>query len=90
MNVPYTPLTEAQLREIKKGDTIERMIAFTIPVYIIVQEVTDTTIDCGWIFDRRTGVEIDEDISAPVSYIRRVLTEEQKELVKKGEKLPYP
>jgi hypothetical protein len=87
MSITYKPLTKEQLHQIKKGDVIERMLAFSIPVYLIVQDVTDKIIDCGWTFDRDTGLEIDEDISTTASYIRRVLTEEQKKQVKETGKL---
>lgn len=86
----YTPMTRETLFAIKKGDVLERMLAFEIPLYLIVQKVTDDVIDCGWIFNRKTGIEIDEEIPSPVSYIRRVLTEEQKETIKEGGKLEEP
>jgi hypothetical protein len=71
--IEYTPLTKEELHDIKVGDTIERMLGFTIPLLLVVQSVSDTIIDCGWIFDRNTGLEIDEDISVTVSYIRKVI-----------------
>jgi hypothetical protein len=80
--IKYTPLTKKELNDIKPGDVIERMLGFRIPVYLVVQSVSETIIDCGWIFDRNTGLEIDEDISITVSYIRKVLSEEEKKLVK--------
>ncbi len=83
----YTPLTKEELHNIKPGDVIERMLAFCIPDYLVVQSVSETIIDCGWTFDRNTGLEIDEDISVTVSYIRKVLTEEEKILVKNGKKI---
>lgn len=83
----YAPLSIEMLREIKSGDVIERMLGFSIPCYLVVQEVTETTIDCGWTFDRNTGLEIDADVSTPASYIKRVLTEEQKQIIKNGGKL---
>ena len=83
----YTPLTKEELHNIKPGDVIERMLGFSIPVYLIVQSVSETIIDCGWTFDRNTGLEIDEDIPTTVSYIRKVLTEEEKILVKDGKKI---
>lgn len=84
----HTPLTKEEYQAIKPGDVIERMLAFSIPLYLIVQRVEDNIIDAGWIFDRNTGLEIDEDISCNVSYIRRVLTEEQKELLKTQKEIP--
>lgn len=85
----YTPLPKEEYLKIKAGDVIERMLAFCIPDYLIVQKVDDNIIDAGWVFDRNTGLEIDEDISSTVSYIRRVLTEEQKVIIKEGKELPF-
>ena len=90
MKQEYTPLTKEQYQAIKPGDVIERMLAFCIPMYLNVQKVEDNIIDAGWTFDRNTGLEIDEDIPLTVSYIRRVLTEEQKELLKTQKELSYP
>jgi hypothetical protein len=87
MKTEYTPMSAKALKEIKPGDVIERMLGFEIPVYLVVQEVTENTIEAGWSFDRKTGIEIDKDIPTPVSYIRKVLTEEQKTIVKNGGKL---
>ena len=78
----YFPMDKESLRAIKAGDVIERMLGFAIPVYLIVQSVTEDFIDAGWIFDRNTGLEIDEDISVKVSYIKRVLNEEEKAALK--------
>lgn len=95
----YTPMKKEDLLAIKKGDVIERMLAFCIPTYLVVGEVTEDRIKCNWEFDRETGLEIDEDIqdmSIPlkdriqISYIRRVLNEDQKEMLKNGVKqIPY-
>ena len=90
MKQEYTPLTKEQYQAIKPGDVIERMLAFCIPMYSNVQKVEDNIIDAGWTFDRNTGLEIDGDIPQTVSYIRRVLTEEQKELLKTQKELSYP
>jgi len=78
----YKPLSKEVLLSIKKGDVIERMLGFSIPIYLKVQEVTNDIIDCGWTFDRHTGLEIDEYISVTVSYISKVLNEEEKATVK--------
>lgn len=87
MEQNYTPLTKEEYNSIKAGDVIERMLAFAVPVYLVVQKVEGNIIDCGWEFDRNTGLEIDEDIPTTVSYISKILTEEQKEIVKNGGKL---
>ena len=61
------------LRTIKEGDIVERMLGFVIPLKLVVTKVTDETIEAGlWVFDRNTGLEIDEDIPTPVSYIKSV------------------
>jgi len=69
----YNPLSKIEYQSIKAGDTIERMLTFSIPMNLIVQSVSETTIDAGWVFDRTTGIEIDEDISVPVSYISKII-----------------
>jgi len=83
----YNPLKKEVLHSIKEGDVIERMLAFLIPCYLIVQKVEGDIIDCGWTFDRNTGLEVDEDLSTPASYISKILNEEEKEKVKKDGKL---
>lgn len=52
------------LRDLLPGMTATRMLSGTIPVKIIVSEVTDTEILTvgGWKFCRSTGAEIDEDL----------------------------
>lgn len=77
MKQQHNPLTRGQYQAIKVGDVIERMLAFCIPMNLVVQSVTSDVIDAGWIFDRNTGLEIDEDIPATVSYISRVFTKEE-------------
>jgi len=76
MKQSYTPLTKEEYHSIKKGDVIERMLAFAIPMELVVQSVTDDVIDCGWTFDRNTGLEIDDDIPVKVSYISRIIKQE--------------
>lgn len=44
---------------IKPGDMVTRILG-GIPMQIRVQSVTETVIDCGWEFDRKTGCEIDD------------------------------
>ena len=87
MKYKYFPLSKEQYRAIKVGDVIERMLCFAIPVYLNVIAVTDTIIDCGWTFDRDTGLEIDKDITTTASYISKVLTEEEKKIVSSGGKI---
>jgi hypothetical protein len=90
MKQTYTPMKKEDIQAIKAGDVIERMLGFAIPCYLVVEEVTDTLIKACWEFDRNTGLEVDEDIPATVSYIRRVLNEDQKAIVKEGKNLPEP
>ena len=56
--------------DIRVGEFVTRMLGFTIPMSVRVTKITDTLIICGgdetdhtgyW-FDRRTGVEVDEEI----------------------------
>ena len=79
MKQSFNPLTKEQYYSIKEGDVIERVLAFCLPMFLNVQSVSDDIINCGWTFDRNTGIEIDEDISTPVSYISRILTQEEVE-----------
>jgi hypothetical protein len=53
--------------ELKVGDTITRWLAGTIPMELRVTEITDTEILCGprgvgYMFDKATGAEIDEEL----------------------------
>lgn len=72
MKQEHNPLTKEEYNSIKPGDGIERMLAFCIPMKLVVQSVSDTIIDAGWTFDRNTGLEIDEDIPTTVSYISKI------------------
>ena len=83
----YNPLTKEQYMAIKPGDVIERMLGFSIPIYLNVQSVNEKIIDAGWTFSRETGLEVDEDIPTTVSYISKVLNEEEKLQVKENGKL---
>jgi hypothetical protein len=57
--------------DVKKDDTVLRMLAGTIPMKLSVTDVTEDRIICGggWEFDRQTGYEIDDDIPVLVSYL---------------------
>jgi len=53
--------------ELKVGDTVTRMLAGTIPMELRVTEITETEILCGprgvgYMFDKATGAEIDEEL----------------------------
>lgn len=47
---------------IKAGDKVTRVLAGSISMELTVKSVSETVIDCGWTFDRKTGAEIDEDL----------------------------
>jgi hypothetical protein len=52
---------------LKVGDMVTRMLAGTIPMELRVTEITDTEILCGprnvgYMFDKATGYEIDEEL----------------------------
>lgn len=47
---------------VKAGDIVVRLLAGSIPMELRVQSVTDSIIDCGWTFDKKTGAEIDDDL----------------------------
>lgn len=46
---------------VKPGDKIVRMLG-SVKMELIVQNVTNTIIDTGWTFDRKTGAEVDDDL----------------------------
>lgn len=83
----YKPLSKEQLLSIKPGDVIERMLGFSVPMYLKVQKVEDGIIDAGWTFSQETGLEVDDMIHYNVSYIKTILTEEQKLIVKEKGRL---
>jgi hypothetical protein len=52
---------------LKVGDMVTRWLAGTIPMELRITEITDTEILCGprdvgWMFDKATGAEIDEEL----------------------------
>jgi hypothetical protein len=51
------------LRGVKVGDAVRRMLAGSLPMDLKVTAVDDDFIHCGpWKFDRTTGAEVDEDL----------------------------
>lgn len=51
------------LTQLRVGDTVERWLAGEVPMLLKVTAIGDGMIYCGaWIFDRKTGGEIDEDL----------------------------
>jgi hypothetical protein len=56
-------ITEEQLKQLKVGDVIERLLCGEISTQLYVTEINDGTIHCGpWTFLQSTGNEIDEDL----------------------------
>lgn len=56
--------------ELKIGDKVTRMLGGIFPMILGVTNITDERIVCGmWEFDKTTGIEIDDEISVPVSYL---------------------
>ena len=59
-------------KHIKEGDVVVRLLAGVIPHKLKVTKVTYDLIYCGsWTFDRISGIEVDECIPVPVSYLKR-------------------
>lgn len=57
------------METVKVGDTVIRDMCGII-TQLKITKITELKIICGpWEFDRKTGAEIDEDISGTVSYI---------------------
>jgi hypothetical protein len=51
------------LKDVKVGDTVKRSLAGVATMNLEVTVVGPEIIACGdWIFDRRTGMEIDEEL----------------------------
>jgi hypothetical protein len=74
----YKPLSQQEYASIKPGDVIIRMLAFILPMELTVTAVDEKVITAGaWRFDVQTGIEIDEDIPTPVSYISGILELEE-------------
>lgn len=55
---------KALFDDLQPGDIVTRLLAGTIPMSLIVTEVTPTLISVGggWTFDPVTGAEIDDDL----------------------------
>jgi len=52
-----------KLAQLKVGDTVTRLLAGSLPVELIVSEITEDKICCGpWEFHPQTGGEIDEEL----------------------------
>jgi hypothetical protein len=67
-------ITKEELKKVKVGDGVERMLAGIIPMGLRVTEVTDDLIICGaYTFSRENGNEIDEDIRTLVSSLSRII-----------------
>ena len=55
---------------VQAGFRVHRLMAGSIPMTLTVTEVTEQLIVCGggWTFDRRTGIEVDEDLGWGLDY----------------------
>ena len=55
---------------VQAGFRVHRLMAGSIPMTLTVTEVTERLIVCGggWTFDRRTGIEIDEELGWGLDY----------------------
>lgn len=59
---------EKQLPDVAVGDIAHRLICGALNQDLNISEVTEDRIICGpWTFDRRTGKEIDDDLSSSPS-----------------------
>jgi hypothetical protein len=57
------PINFEKLLTIKPGDVVTRLLGGQVPMNVNVTAVTDDKIICGtWVFDRETGMEIDEQL----------------------------
>jgi hypothetical protein len=56
--------------KLEVGQQVTRMLGGMIPMQLKVTDITDDKIICGaWQFCINSGVEIDEDMDSPASYI---------------------
>jgi len=55
---------------VQAGFRVHRLMAGSIPMTLTVTKVTEQLIVCGggWTFDRRTGIEVDEELGWGVDY----------------------
>jgi hypothetical protein len=68
-SIVFTIIKHPNLENVEVGDEVTRDM-HGITMNLKVTKVTDTKIYCGpWEFNKKTGAEIDEDISGIVSYI---------------------
>lgn len=53
---------------VREGDLVTRLVAGRLPVRLRITKIDQTLIYCGgtdesaWMFDRRTGAEVDHDL----------------------------
>ena len=63
---------------LKVGDEVIRWLAGTVEMKLRVTALTDDIVTCGWwTFDRKTGVEIDDDIPGVVSFLGKSVQREK-------------
>lgn len=69
----------ADFSDVKVGDEVTRLLAGELPNRLKVKAVTETLIECevpgfpsapGWTFDRKTGIEEDDELGWGVKYGR--------------------
>lgn len=60
---------------VEVGDKVNRMLAGSLMMLLQVSEITDDQILCGpWVFDRKTGHEVDDVIPTLVSHLVHTCT----------------
>lgn len=63
-------------KSVRIGMKVRRMLAGKVPMELMVTDLNDTLVTCGWwTFDRTTGVEIDEELGWGLTITGSVLTE---------------
>jgi hypothetical protein len=64
-----TAVLARDLQSVKIGDKVIRMLAGTLPMELIVTDITKDKIRCGdWEFSRRNGAELDADLGWEEKY----------------------
>jgi hypothetical protein len=64
---PEAHPTPNWLHALKAGETVTRLLGGSIPMRLVVTEIDERFIYCGrpgagWMFDRDTGIEVDEEL----------------------------
>jgi hypothetical protein len=62
--------TRVDFMAVEAGDTVLRLLAGRVPMQLNVTLVDEDLIHCGpWTFSRRTGREVDPELSLSASYL---------------------